>query len=447
MRAVAPPPPAVDDPPRRALVLRDGTVATRAALDGPADREAMRRFFHELSPESRRRRFFTAGEPADALVDRLLRLGGPNSAASRWSRVRQVGGDAAARSPSAPISRPATRRRSGVRRRRSLSGQGPRRRCCSSGSRRSPPRHGFRRFEATTLADNAAMLEVFRDSGFEVRSKSDRGCVDVSSRSTPSARRRRVGRAPPSRSRPPRRCGRCSSRAPSRSSAPRAIQASIGRRDSRRARRRPASAGRSIRSTRTPTRSPACAAYASVARRPGAASISAIVAVPRDRVLDVVDDCAAAGVKSLVVITAGFAEAGDEGRALQQRAASSASAATACGWSAPTAWACSTRTRRVRLNASFSPIFPPSGRRRRCRRRAARSGWRFSSSPPTAASACRRSSASATRPTSRATICCEYWEADPTDDASSCCISSRSGTRAGSRGWRGASAARSRSSP
>ena len=42
--------------------------------------------------------------------------------------------------------------------------------------------------------------------------------------------------------------------------------------------------------------------------------------MPRDRVLAVVDDCAAAGVKSLVVITAGFAEAGAEGRALQQAA-------------------------------------------------------------------------------------------------------------------------------
>ena len=43
-----------------------------------------------------------------------------------------------------------------------------------------------------------------------------------------------------------------------------------------------------------------------------------VVAVPRDRVLAVVDDCAAAGVKSLVVVTAGYAEAGAEGIALQQ---------------------------------------------------------------------------------------------------------------------------------
>jgi hypothetical protein len=33
----------------------------------------------------------------------------------------------------------------------------------------------------------------------------------------------------------------------------------------------------------------------------------------------VVDECAAAGVKSLLVISAGFAEVGDAGRALQQQ--------------------------------------------------------------------------------------------------------------------------------
>ena len=35
--------------------------------------------------------------------------------------------------------------------------------------------------------------------------------------------------------------------------------------------------------------------------------------------LDVVDECSAAGIKSLVVITAGFAEIGEVGRARQQQ--------------------------------------------------------------------------------------------------------------------------------
>jgi acyl-CoA synthetase (NDP forming) len=45
----------------------------------------------------------------------------------------------------------------------------------------------------------------------------------------------------------------------------------------------------------------------------------AILAVPAPAILGVVDECAAAGVKSLVVVTAGFAEVGTDGRALQDQ--------------------------------------------------------------------------------------------------------------------------------
>ncbi|MDQ3831225.1 MAG: CoA-binding protein, partial [Candidatus Tectomicrobia bacterium] len=45
----------------------------------------------------------------------------------------------------------------------------------------------------------------------------------------------------------------------------------------------------------------------------------AVIAVPRQAVLPMVDDCAERGVKALVVVTAGFAEVSAEGRALQQQ--------------------------------------------------------------------------------------------------------------------------------
>ena len=70
MHPLSPPLPAADDLEAPRLVLRDGSVAS-VRRSTPADREAMRRFFHELSPESRRHRFFTAGEPPDVLVDRF----------------------------------------------------------------------------------------------------------------------------------------------------------------------------------------------------------------------------------------------------------------------------------------------------------------------------------------------------------------------------------------
>src|SRR6185295_19689306 len=50
------------------VVLRDGTVAT-LRVTVPADHDALRRFFHELSPESHRRRFFTLADPAETLID------------------------------------------------------------------------------------------------------------------------------------------------------------------------------------------------------------------------------------------------------------------------------------------------------------------------------------------------------------------------------------------
>ncbi|MEM8964361.1 MAG: CoA-binding protein, partial [Acidobacteriota bacterium] len=43
----------------------------------------------------------------------------------------------------------------------------------------------------------------------------------------------------------------------------------------------------------------------------------AVIVVPRDLVLGVVDEAVAKGVRGLVVITAGFAETGDEGAALE----------------------------------------------------------------------------------------------------------------------------------
>src|SRR5690606_9702903 len=57
-------------------------------------------------------------------------------------------------------------------------------------------------------------------------------------------------------------------------------------------------------------------AYPSVREIPRPVDL-AILAVPQPAVMSVVDDCAAKGVRGLVVLTAGFAETGAEGRRLQ----------------------------------------------------------------------------------------------------------------------------------
>ena len=67
MRVIAPPTTSLAP----VLILRDGSVAAVRA-GGPADHDTVREFFRQLSPESRYRRFFSAAEPSDDVIDRLI---------------------------------------------------------------------------------------------------------------------------------------------------------------------------------------------------------------------------------------------------------------------------------------------------------------------------------------------------------------------------------------
>ena len=74
-----------------------------------------------------------------------------------------------------------------------------------------------------------------------------------------------------------------------------------------------------------------------------------------------VDDCAALGVRALIVISAGYAEEGAEGRRLQE-----ALVEKVRGYGmrlvGPNCLGLMNTDPEIRLNASFSPIFPPAGR-------------------------------------------------------------------------------------
>ena len=86
----------------------------------------------------------------------------------------------------------------------------------------------------------------------------------------------------------------------------------------------------------------------------------AVIAVPRGAVAAVVDECVAAGVKGLVVITAGYAEAGDEGRALQDALVAKVRGA-GMRMVGPNCMGVLCAEAAMPMNASFSPIFPPPG--------------------------------------------------------------------------------------
>ncbi|HPU13462.1 MAG TPA: GNAT family N-acetyltransferase [Aeromicrobium sp.] len=101
-------------------------------------------------------------------------------------------------------------------------------------------------------------------------------------------------------------------------------------------------------------------AYPSVRDVPGDVEI-AIVAVPAEHVNDVVLDCAAKGVHGLVVISAGFAEEGPEGRARQQELLHLCRT-HGLRLIGPNCLGIINTANDVQLNASLAPKMPPQGR-------------------------------------------------------------------------------------
>jgi acyl-CoA synthetase (NDP forming)/GNAT superfamily N-acetyltransferase len=87
----------------------------------------------------------------------------------------------------------------------------------------------------------------------------------------------------------------------------------------------------------------------------------AVIAVPADRVPEAVADCGAAGVRGLVVVSAGYSEAGAEGRARQRELVRQAR-----GYGmrviGPNAFGVLNTAPDARLNASLSPEMPHRGR-------------------------------------------------------------------------------------
>jgi len=101
-------------------------------------------------------------------------------------------------------------------------------------------------------------------------------------------------------------------------------------------------------------------AYRTVRDIPGDVEI-AIVAVPAERVNEVVDDCAAKGVHGLVVISAGFAEEGVVGRERQQELLHLCRT-NGLRLIGPNCLGIINTAPEVQLNASLVPTMPPQGR-------------------------------------------------------------------------------------
>ncbi len=100
-------------------------------------------------------------------------------------------------------------------------------------------------------------------------------------------------------------------------------------------------------------------AYPSVLDLPDAVDLAFIV-VPRDRVIPTVEECAQRGVRGLVVISAGFGEVGPEGRHLEDKLLRVVRDA-GMRMIGPNCMGVINTDTKVRLDGQFGPIFPPQG--------------------------------------------------------------------------------------
>jgi len=343
-----------DSPHAGRLILRDGTTAT-IQIAQPDDKDALREFFARLSAQSKRQRFFALTTPNDKLLDSFCDSSQPRlrvtlivtRMTNDTRRIVAAGSYVARDDISAEVAMAVDDQlqRKGVGtlllERLALIAVA----------------NGIQHFWAVTMAENQPMLDVFRNSGFATQTHSDRGFVEIDLSVVPSEKS-------VTRSEFRDRTSTAASLRPF--FQPHAV-AVVG------VSRNPASIGtrilRAILDTgfngqvypvnpRAETVE-SLHVYPSVRDIPETAEL-AVIAVPRDAVPSVVDDCAARGVRAVVVITAGFAETGDSGRKLQQQLVEKVRG-YGMRMVGPNCLGLLNTDPAIRLNASFAPDFPPPG--------------------------------------------------------------------------------------
>ncbi len=217
---------------------------------------------------------------------------------------------------------------------------------------------GIERFVADVLPENHRMVGVFRESGFEVTVSAEPGALIFSMPTELEAGAQR---------RYDERDAEAAAAAVARVLRPRSV-AVVG------ASARAGSVGGAILRNvlaagftgevhAVSTRGGApegITAQRSVRDVPGELDL-AVIAVPADAVLGVARDCAAKGVRALVVVSAGFGETGAEGRG-RQRELLSVCRAAGMRLVGPNCLGVMNTDPAIGLNATFGPVQPPRGR-------------------------------------------------------------------------------------
>jgi acetate---CoA ligase (ADP-forming) len=333
------------------VALRDGTTLRLRPLV-ERDHGALHTFVHQLSPESVYFRFFNP-RPA---VDVLHRLSTANPRES-FALVAECGSSIVGLAHYSRLSRDVTSAEAAFLVADTMQGRGVGTRLLEQLAEHARE-DGIHRFHAWVMASNHRMLQVFIDSGFTVHSKSEQGVLEVvlSLESTDALSAKTALRAST------------------------AARASLGRFFTPRSvavvgasRVRGTVGAEILNNLRTtgyvgevfPIHPEAAEiqglkAYRRLTDVPQDIDL-AVVVVPATAVLDVARDAAAKHVKAIVVISAGFAEIGGEGRARETELLEIVRNA-GMRMIGPNCMGVLNADPGVLLNATFAPVFPPSGR-------------------------------------------------------------------------------------
>ncbi|MQA79653.1 MAG: GNAT family N-acetyltransferase [Streptosporangiales bacterium] len=301
--------PSTQDLPREDdVLLRNGVIARLRPLRS-IDREAIVALHHGLSERSRYLRFFSLGlHGADEFVDRLFHYA---EAGEAWAYVALVHDEIVGLGSTIRVSESAAEMAFAVSDDMHDLGIAT---LLLERLAAAAERSGIREFVSSELTTNSAMLDVIRMSGFDANMSRDHEVVEVR---FPVHLTDRLREAIGERER------RNDVASVDSLLGPRSV-AVIG------ASRRAGSPGATVFTNLVdgdfsgavyPVNPSAAeihgvTSYGSVLDVPGDVDL-AIVAVPADAVIPVVRDCAAKRVRSVVVLSSGFAEAGAEGQARQ----------------------------------------------------------------------------------------------------------------------------------
>ena len=217
--------------------------------------------------------------------------------------------------------------------------------------------YGIRRFTAEVLPQNRSMLQVFQAAGYEVARGFDDGVVAVNFDLDPTARSIEVQASRE------HRAEALSVRTVLHPTSVVVIGAS----------RKRNSTGhlliRNITSAKfagdlwvvhpETDQIAGVQAFPTLADLPGKADL-AVIAVPAESATEVVQQCAAHGVKAVLVISSGFAETGPSGAELQRQMVST-SRAYGMRVVGPNSFGLVNESEDIALNASLAPFLPASG--------------------------------------------------------------------------------------